>query len=125
MKATTNTNANANNMNAKLIESVDKVRNVFAIGDIWNYVGCTIKITDKREPYTFINGAGNVRTKSARYDGSIKFPDGSVKPFRNLRGGAIARECGVYVIEENDRKKKATANGEIWECARKYYAENR
>ena len=82
-----------------LTKAIDNIANKFEKGANVDYLGCIITIEDKREPYKFINGAGNLRTKSARYTGYITYPNGNVEHFREARGGAIARMCGIYVRE--------------------------
>lgn len=109
----------------KLVESVTNVANQFEANTTVNYLGCKIRITYKQEPFKFVNGAGNMRTKSARYDGYVDFPNGERVTFEKMRGGAVARLCGVYVREEHEKKTEAEKNGSVWECARKYYREHK
>ena len=107
-------------------KAVEIVANKFNADEIpSNYMGCTIKVTSKQEPYKYTTNNNKPATMSARYWGVITYPDGTTREFKKQRGGAIARLCGVYVREEHEAKKQAEANGDVWECARRYYKENK
>lgn len=109
----------------KLIESVDNVSNKFNPNTTSDYLGCKIRITRKQDPYKYVTNTGKQATKSARYWGYITYPDDTQETFEEMRGGAIARLCGIYVREEHDKKAKAKESGNVWEVARKYFRENK
>lgn len=96
----------------KMYESIENVANKFETNTKHVYLGCEITITYKAEPYKYVTNTGKQATKSARYDGFITFPDGDIKKFKSWRGGAIARECGLYVRPEHDDMVK---QGDLYE----------
>jgi hypothetical protein len=118
-------NTTNNKPSAKLEKSINDVANVFNENTTSNYLGCKIRITRKQEPFKYVTNTGKPATKSARYWGYIEYPNGEREEFANARGGAIARLCGIYVREEHEARERATKNGEIWECARKFFRENK
>lgn len=109
----------------KLIESVDHIANKFNENTTVNYLGCNIHISRKQEPYKYVTTSGKQATKSARYFGYIIYPDGTREDFESARGGAIARMCGIYVREEHEAKARAKETESVWECARKFFRENK
>lgn len=62
--------------------------------------GCVVTITERNEPYGYTTRTGTHGTKSTRYSGTIKKPNGKEKTFTNKRGGQIARDTGFFVTKE-------------------------
>lgn len=83
--------------------AIDKVKSQFEIGETVIF-GCTINVTRKNEPHSYQDRNGNMAIKSARYWGSITFPDGTIKEFNRARGGAISRSCGFWSRKERDAR---------------------
>ena len=83
----------------KAWESLQTVETVFTKG-VHTFNGCVVTITERNDPYGYTTTTGTHATKSARYSGTIKFPSGKVKTFTNKRGGAIARDTGFKVTDE-------------------------
>lgn len=101
----------------EMLEAISKGRNIFEVNVKYVYFGHEITIQERTEPFKFVNGAGNLRTKSRRYIGMIHKVDGTIiKTQKNdgtgWRGGEIARECGLYVSKEKEDKKK---HGDLYE----------
>lgn len=73
--------------------------------EVGKYVfnGSIITITERDEPYGYTTRTGTHGIKSARYSGTIKFPNGKEKSFSKKRGGEIARNTGFFVLKEQDR----------------------
>ena len=86
-------------------EAIDKVKSQFELGETIVF-GCTIKVIRKNEPYHYEDKNGNMAVKSARYWGTITFPDGTKKDFKSARGGAISRDCGLWTRKERDDRNK-------------------
>ena len=93
------------NLTDKAWESLREGETVFEVGTcIFN--GYEITITDLTEPYRYVTKTGRTATKSARYWGSIHFPDGREKIFNKKRAGEVARDTGFYVENEQDKYKQ-------------------
>ena len=92
--------------------AIEKVANKFEEGTTVIYLGCTIKILRKQEPFKYVTNNGKQATKSARYWATVTYPDGTTEDFKSARGGAIARACGLFVRYERDDKDK---QGDLYE----------
>ena len=84
-------------------EAIDKVKSQFEIGKTIIF-GCSINVTRKNEAYQYETQNGKIATKSARYWGTITFPDGTTKDFKKARGGVISRACGFWSRKERDAR---------------------
>ena len=73
---------------------------------VHTFNGCTIKISKRQDPYRYTTRNKKVATMSARYWGTIVFPNGSELTFENARGGEIARSTGFSITEEKVLHKK-------------------
>ena len=94
----------------KAWESLQNGETVFEVG-VYTFNGCLVKVIKRQEPYQYVNKSGIDKTKSARYWGSIEFPNGVKTDFKNQRGGAVAR---ATVFAVTDEKK-------LWEKDRENY----
>ena len=101
-------------------EAIDKVKSQFEIGETV-ILGCQIKVTRKNEPCSYQDRNGNMAIKSARYWGTITFPDGTIKEFKRARGGAISRSCGFWSRKERDDRNK---QGDLHEITNRRIIEN-
>ena len=84
-------------------EAIDKVKSQFEIG-MTVVFGCEINVIRKNEAYQYETQNGKIATMSARYWGTITFPDGTTKDFKKARGGAISRSCGFWSRKERDAR---------------------
>lgn len=91
-----------NNLTDQAWESLRNRETAFEVGT-YIFNGCVITITDLTDPYRYVTKKGKQATKSARYWGTIQFPDGHKESFKKKRGGEIARETGFYVEDEQDK----------------------
>lgn len=89
----------------KAWESLKAGETEFEIGT-YIFNGCKITITERDDPYGYTTRTGTHGTKSARYTGTLKRPNGKEKAFTNKRGGQIARDTGFFVLKEQDRYLK-------------------
>lgn len=100
--------------------ATDKVKSIFEIGETIIF-GCTIKVTRKNEPVAYEDKTGKMAIRSARYWGTITFPDGTKKDFKNARGGAISRSCGFWSRKERDDRNK---QGDLYEITNRRIIED-
>lgn len=91
--------------------AIDKVKSQFKIGKTAVF-GCIVNVVRKNEAYQYETQNGKIATMSARYWGTITFPDGSQKDFKKARGGAISRACGLWSRKERDARD---AQGDLYE----------
>lgn len=99
-------------------EAIDKVKSQFDLGKTFVFC-CEVNITRKNEAYQYETKTGKIATKSARYWGTITYPDGTQKEFKKARGGAISRDCGFWSRKERDARD---AQGDLYEitCRREF-----
>ena len=93
----------------KAWESLQNGETVFEVG-VYTFNGCIVKVSKLIPAHKYITRKGVEDTKSARYWGSIEFPNGVKTDFKNQRGGAVARATGFAVTEEKDLWKKDPDN---------------
>lgn len=92
--------------------AIDNVSNVFNVDTTVTYLDCEIKITRKQEPFKYVTKTGKQATKSARYWAIVTYPDGTTETFDKVRGGAIARACGLFVRYERNARD---TQGDLYE----------
>ena len=85
--------------------AIDKVKSQFELGETIVF-GCTIKVIRKNEAYQYETQNGKIATMSARYWGTITFPDGTKEDFKKVKGGVISRKCGLWTRKERDDRNK-------------------
>ena len=93
----------------KAWESLQNGETVFEVG-VYTFNGCLVKVIKRQEPYQYVNKSGIAKTKSARYWGSIEFPNGVKTDFKSQRGGAVARATGFAVTDEKKLWEKDPDN---------------
>lgn len=93
----------------KAWESLQNGETVFEIG-VCTFNGCTVKVTQLKEPYSYVTRTGKPAIKSARYWGSVTFPGGIRTEFKNKRGGEVARATGFAVKDEKKLWEKDRDN---------------
>lgn len=93
----------------KAWDSLRTGKTEFEVG-VYTFNGCIVRITKRQEPHQYITRKGDEKTKSARYWGSIVFPNGIETQFSEERGGAVARSTGFAVKEEQDKYKQEGDN---------------
>lgn len=86
-------------------EAIDKVKSQFDLGETI-ILGCTINVIRKNEAYQYETQNGKIATMSARYWGTITFPDGTKEDFKKVKGGVISRACGFWSRKERDDRNK-------------------
>ena len=98
--------------------AIDKVKSQFEKGETIIF-GCSVNVIRKNEAYQYETQNGKIATMSARYWGTIIFPDGTTKDFKKARGGAISRACGFWSRKERDARD---AQGDLYEltCRREF-----
>ena len=67
---------------------------------IFTFNGCRIEIIKRQDPYKYKTSTGTIATMSARFWGTIIFPNGIEDVFIRERGGEIARRTGFNLKEE-------------------------
>ena len=93
----------------KAWESLQKGETEFEVG-VCTFNGCNVKVIKRQEPYQYVTKTGTDATKSARYWGSVTFPNGVQTEFKNKRGGEVARATGFAVTDEKKLWKKDPEN---------------
>lgn len=93
----------------KAWESLQKGETEFEVG-VCTFNGCNVNVIKRQEPYQYVTKTGTDATKSARYWGSVTFPNGVQTEFKNKRGGEVARATGFAVLDERKRYKKEGKN---------------
>ena len=93
----------------KAWESLQKGETEFEVG-VCTFNGCNVKVIKRQEPYQYVTKTGTDATKSARYWGSVTFPNGVHTEFKNKRGGEVARVTGFAVTDEKKLWKKDPDN---------------
>ena len=71
----------------KAWDSLRTGKTEFEVG-VYTFNGCLVRVIKRQEPYQYVNKSGIDKTKSARYWGSIEFPNGVKTDFKSQRGGA-------------------------------------
>lgn len=92
-------------------EAIDKVKSQFGLGETI-ILGCTVNVIRKNEAYQYETQNGKIATMSARYWGTITFPDGTKKDFKKVKGGEISRACGFWSRKERDDRNN---QGDLYE----------
>ena len=93
----------------KAWESLQNDETVFDVG-VYTFNGCKVKVIKRQEPYQYVTKTGTPSTKSARYWGTLTFPNGVQTDFKNKRGGEVARATGFAVTNEKKRWEKDPDN---------------
>lgn len=93
----------------KAWESLQNGKTEFEVG-VYTFNGSIVKVIKRQEPYQYKNKSGIDKTKSARYWGSIEFPNGIKTEFKSQRGGAVARATGFAVQDEQKLYQKEGKN---------------
>ena len=86
-------------------KAIDKVKSQFELGETI-ILGCTVNVIRKNEAYQYETQNGKIATMSARYWGTITFPDGTKEDFKKAKGGVISRKCGLWTRKERDDRNK-------------------
>lgn len=86
-------------------EAINKVKSQFELGQTI-ILGCIVDVIRKNEAYQYETRNGKIATMSARYWGTITFPDGQKEDFKKVKGGEISRMCGFWSRKERDDRNK-------------------
>lgn len=86
--------------------AIDKVKSQFEANETVIILGCTVCISRKNEAYQYETQNGKIATMSARYWATVTYPDGTQEDFKKVKGGVIARACGLWTRKERDDKNK-------------------
>lgn len=86
--------------------AIDKVKSQFDANEITIILGCTVYIHRKNEAYQYETQNGKIATMSARYWATVTYPDGTQEDFKKVKGGVIARACGLWTRKERDDRNK-------------------
>lgn len=85
--------------------AIDKVKSQFEVGQEI-ILGCVIDVTRKQNAYQYIDKTGKMATMSARYWVTVTYPDGTKEDLKKVKGGVIARACGLWTRKERDDRNK-------------------